>query len=64
LFRVWFHSNWRNVSLAAIVTLLIFAGGCAMWDRERWQLDSYRDVKAVDIEKRLERTEPVVKNPF
>ena len=35
-----------------------------MWDRDRWQLDSYRDAKAVDIEKRLERTEPVVKNPF
>lgn len=62
--RVWFHSNWRNARMAAIMTLLIFVGGCAMWDRDRWKLDSYRDAKAVDIEKRLERTEPVVKNPF
>jgi hypothetical protein len=64
LIRFWFHSNWRNACMAAIMSLLIFVGGCAMWDRDRWKLDSYRDAKAVDIEKRLERTEPVVKNPF
>jgi hypothetical protein len=50
--------------MAAVMSLSIFAGGCAMWDRDRWKLDNYRDAKAVDIEKRLERTEPVVKNPF
>ena len=50
--------------MAATMSLLIFVGGCAMWNRDRWKLDSYRDAKAVDIEKRLERTEPVVKNPF
>jgi hypothetical protein len=64
LFRFSFHSNWRIACMAAIVSLLIFVAGCAMWDRDRWKLDSYRDAKAVDIEKRLERTEPVVKNPF
>jgi hypothetical protein len=47
-----------------MVALPIFAGGCAMWDRDRWNLDRYRDERAVDIEQRLERTEPVVKNPF
>lgn len=50
--------------MAAIVSLPIFASGCAMWESDRWKLESYRDSKAVDIEKRLERTEPVVKNPF
>jgi hypothetical protein len=64
LFRFSFHSNCRNVLLAAIVALPILAGGCAMWDGDRWNLDRYRDERAVDIEQRLERTEPVVKNPF
>jgi hypothetical protein len=50
--------------MAVIVALPILMGGCAMLDRDRWKLDNYRDAKAVDIEKRLERTEPVVKNPF
>jgi hypothetical protein len=64
LFRFWLHSNCRNVSLAAIVSLSIIAGGCAMWDQNRWNLNRYRDERAVEIEQRLERTEPVVKNPF
>jgi hypothetical protein len=50
--------------MAVIVSLPFFAGGCAIWDSDGWKLDSYRDAKAVEIEKRLERTEPVVKNPF
>jgi hypothetical protein len=50
--------------MAAVVSMATLAGGCAMWNRDHWNIDSYRDAKAVDIEKRLERTEPVVKNPF
>jgi hypothetical protein len=50
--------------MAAIVSLPLLLSGCAMWDQDRWKLDNYRDAKAVDIEKRLERTEPVVKSPF
>jgi hypothetical protein len=37
---------------------------CALWDKDRWNPERYRDERAVDIEKRLERTEPIVKNPF
>ncbi len=64
MFRFWFHSNCRNASLAAIVSLPFLAGGCAMWDQNRWNLNRYRDERAVEIEQRLERTEPIVKNPF
>jgi hypothetical protein len=64
LFRFWFHSNCRNACLAAVVSLPIFAGGCALWEQDRWNLNRYRDDRAVDIEQRLERTEPVVKSPF
>jgi hypothetical protein len=50
--------------LAAIASLPILAGGCAMWNQDRWNLDRLRDERAVEIEQRLERTEPIVKNPF
>jgi hypothetical protein len=64
LYRAWLHSNRRNVWLAAVVALPILAGGCAVWDRNHWNLDHFRDERAVEIEQRLERTEPIVKNPF
>jgi hypothetical protein len=60
----WFHSSCRDSCLAAILIISAGAGGCAQWDRERWNLDRYRDERAVDIEQRLERTEPIVENPF
>jgi hypothetical protein len=50
--------------MAVILSLPLFAGGCAVWDNDRWNLDRYRDERAVDIEQRLERNEPIVKNPF
>jgi hypothetical protein len=49
--------------LAAILTLAA-ASSCALLDREHWNIDRYRDERAVDIEQRLERTEPIVENPF
>jgi hypothetical protein len=52
------------VSGAAILSLLALAGGCTLWDNDRWDLDRYRDDRAVDIEQRLERKEPIVKSPF
>jgi hypothetical protein len=58
------HFNCRTACLAAIFILSAAAGGCALRERDRWNLDRYRDERAVDIEKRLERTEPIVKNPF
>jgi hypothetical protein len=50
--------------MAAILSLLILTGGCALWHKDHWNLDRYRDERAVDIEQRLERSEPIVKNPF
>jgi hypothetical protein len=47
-----------------MVLLLGQAGGCAFFEKDRWNLDRYRDERAVGIEHRLERTEPIVKNPF
>jgi hypothetical protein len=47
-------------SLAWTVFLLVPVG-CAS---EPWNLDRYRDERAVDIEDRLTRDEPIVKNPF
>jgi hypothetical protein len=38
--------------------------GCAAWDRDRWNLDRYRDERVVDIEGRLAREKPIVDNPF
>jgi hypothetical protein len=58
------HSNRRVLLVAVTVSLPLFAGGCALWNEDRWNLDHYRDERAVDIEKRLERDEPIVKNPF
>lgn len=31
---------------------------------DRWSFDSLRDERAVEIEKRLSRDQPIVQNPF
>jgi hypothetical protein len=49
---------------AAMFGLLASAGGCKLFNMDRWKLDNFRDKRSVDIERRLERTEPIVKNPF
>lgn len=58
------HFNCRAAGLAAVLFLLATAGGCALFDKDTWNLDRYRDERAVDIEHRLDRSEPIVKNPF
>ncbi len=60
----WLHSTRRAATAAAIALLLGPISGCAFFEKDRWNLDRYRDERAVDIEHRLERTEPIVKNPF
>jgi hypothetical protein len=60
----WLHSNHRITAAAAIVLLLTPIAGCALWNKETWNLDRFRDERAIDIEHRLERTEPIVKSPF
>jgi hypothetical protein len=58
------HSTCHNAALAAILALAASAAGCALWHKETWNLDRFRDERAVDIEHRLERNEPIVKSPF
>jgi hypothetical protein len=50
--------------MAAVILLLVPAAGCASWNRAGWNLDRYRDERAVDIDHRLDRAEPIVKSPF
>ena len=59
------HSISRCAGSAAVLLLLLGAvGGCQFWDAQHWNPERYRDDRAVDIEERLERAEPVVQNPF
>jgi hypothetical protein len=44
--------------------LPLFAGGCTLMNSEWWNPDHYRDDRAVDIDHRLDKAEPIVKNPF
>jgi hypothetical protein len=39
-------------------------GGCALWKKDAWNLNNYRDARAVDIDQRLSSEEPIVQNPF
>lgn len=59
------YSIGRFVLLAAgVIFSLGPLGGCAAWNADRWDLDRYRDQRAVDIESRLAREKPIVENPF
>ncbi len=60
----WIHSSCRVLALAAWVLPLISTGGCAMFHKDFWNIERYRDERAVDIDHRLERNVPIVKNPF
>ena len=62
--RIRPHSNRRSLGLAAILSLPILANGCSLWNKERWDLNNYRDERALDIDQRLERNQQIVKNPF
>jgi hypothetical protein len=62
--RLLHYSNRRALLMAVMLSLPLVASGCARWDQNLWNLDRFRDERAVDIEKRLERDEPIVKNPF
>jgi hypothetical protein len=44
--------------------LPLFVGGCKLMNSEWWSPDHYRDDRAVDIDHRLDKAEPIVKNPF
>ncbi|HVT29071.1 MAG TPA: hypothetical protein VHE81_13740 [Lacipirellulaceae bacterium] len=62
--RRWVHFSCRALVLAVLLLPLTSVGGCALLHKETWNLDDYRDERAVDIDHRLEHTEPNVTNPF
>ena len=64
MFQRSFHLTCRVGCLAAILILLGSVSGCAMWDRDRWNIDRLRDDRAVEIDHRLKGADPAVQNPF
>jgi hypothetical protein len=58
------HLTRRAGRLAALLLPLLSSGGCALWNKDVWNLNNYRDERAVDIDRRLDKSEPIVKSPF
>lgn len=58
------HSTRPIVCLAAVSLTLLSASGCALFTKETWNLNNYRDERAVDIDRRLEKADTGVKSPF
>ena len=56
----------RRVMWLAVFLLPVASGGCALWNWNKadWNLENYRDPRAVDIDHRLEKPAPAVKHPF
>jgi len=54
------------ISLAVILLPLAAGGGCAFWNSHKpdLNLEKYRDPRAADIDRRLEKATPIVQNPF
>ena len=52
--------------MAVIAAPAVLLGGCNMmkFQKDFWNLDRYRDERAVDIDHRLEKSDTGVKNPF
>jgi hypothetical protein len=64
VFRRSFYLTCRSLPLAALLLPLVSLGGCAMFHKDFWSMDRYRDERAVDIDNRLNNKEPIVKSPF
>ena len=60
------YFSCRLAALAAVAAPLISLGGCRVMNfhKDFWNMDRYRDERAVDIDTRLNKNEPIVKNPF
>jgi hypothetical protein len=50
--------------VAAVLLLPLFSTGCKLMQNDWWNPDHYRDERAVDIDHRLDKAEPIVKSPF
>jgi hypothetical protein len=59
-----FHFTRRLAALAVVALPLLAIGGCAMFHKEFWNIDNYRDERAVDVDHRLEHSDTGVKDPF
>lgn len=65
MFRHRFHFSCRFACLAVVLAALATSSGCAaFFNSENWNLNALRDDRAVDIDRRLEGTKPIVVNPF
>jgi hypothetical protein len=64
VFQRSIHFSRRVGWLAVLLLPLASAGGCALWNRDVWNPNNYRDERAVDIDNRLEKPTPLIKNPF
>jgi len=61
----WLRLFCRAIVVAtACLSLVGSLGGCALFSKDVWSIDHYRDDRAVDIDKRLSENTPIVKNPF
>jgi len=58
------HLNRRLVRPAVLLLPLLASGGCTMFNNDLWDMDHYRDQRAVDIDHRLDSSEPIVRSPF
>ena len=50
--------------LGCLAVLLGMVSGCALLEKETWNLERYRDERARDIDARLSEDRPIVQNPF
>jgi hypothetical protein len=50
--------------LAAVLIFVASSVGCSTWNLDRYNLNTLRDDRAVDIDQRLEGSKPIVVNPF
>ena len=52
--------------MAVVVAPVVLLGGCGVmkYQKDFWNVDLYRDERAVDIDHRLEKSDTGVKNPF
>jgi hypothetical protein len=50
--------------LCCLAVLLGLVSGCALLNKETWNIDRFRDDRARDIDSRLSEDRAIVQNPF
>ena len=54
----------RVCYVAAVVLAPCLVAGCSAWSANRWDIDTLRDERVVEIEQRLTHDRTIVENPF